>query len=75
MQEIGHDHRHQRGVVHDERHHERHEEQEPDLPVGTRELQAERDLAPERFVGLVRAGDGADERPRHDDREEAGALR
>ena len=56
VQEIGHDHRHQRRVVHDERHHERHEEQEPDLPVGARELQAERDLAPEWFVGLVRDG-------------------
>ena len=45
MQEIGHDDREQRRVVHDERRHERDQQQEADLVVTTREPHPEGELA------------------------------
>ena len=56
VQEIGHDHREQRGVVHDERDHERDEQQEADLRVAPREPEADRELGQERFVRRPGAG-------------------
>ena len=71
MEQVGDDHRHERGVVHDERDHERHQEQEADLAVATSELQAQLQLRAQRLVGSVRAGQRAHERPGDDHREEA----